>query len=119
MRRALASIAAVALLLSSVGSAVAADPAPAPSTAPIVEPDGTPIPSPTTDPGPSSQPGADPTPSADPEPERAGRPPLAGRLDPARGPDATGRSRPPAATSGRSSRPRTALPIRRTAGSSS
>jgi subtilisin len=68
MRRALASMAAVALLLSSVGSAVAADPAPAPSTAPIVEPDGTPIPSPTTDPGPSSQPGADPTPSADPSP---------------------------------------------------
>ena len=68
MRRALASIAALALLLSTVGSAVAADPTPGSSTAPIVEPDGTAIPSPATDPGPSSQPTADPSASEDPGP---------------------------------------------------
>jgi len=64
MRRAQASIAALALLLSSVGSAVAADPAPSPSPAPIVEPDGTPIPSPSADPGASEH----PSPSTDPAP---------------------------------------------------
>src|SRR4051812_28584335 len=89
MRRALASMAAVALLLSSVGSAVAADPTPAPSTAPIVEPDGTPIPSPTTGPGPSSPPDADPSASADPGPSAPTDSPTPDASTSPAGPDAT------------------------------
>ncbi len=54
MRRSIASIAALALLLSSVGAALAGEPAGSAPPAPIVGPD------PSTIPGPSADPSADP-----------------------------------------------------------
>src|SRR5262249_20973634 len=83
MRRCLASIAAVALLLSSVGAAIAGEPTGSATPAPVLEPQ------PPTDPSPSassapevdpSAPAADPpeatpsAPAADPEPPTAAPP---------------------------------------------
>ena len=67
MRRSLAAFAAAALLLSTVGGAIGAEPDASASPAPIVEP--TPDPSPAADPAPSAEPQpSDPGPSLAPDP---------------------------------------------------
>jgi hypothetical protein len=65
MRRALASIAALALLLSSVGATLAGEPGGSPAPAPIVEPGPSAEPVPSVDPTPSIDPA--PTPSTTPD----------------------------------------------------
>ena len=73
MRRSLAALAAGVLLLSTVGGAIGAEPAPSASPAPIIEPSHRPEPTPSADPvAPDPTPGpVDPAPSADPSLEPA------------------------------------------------
>ena len=87
MRRSLAALAAAVLLLSSVGSAVGAEPDPSSSPAPIVEPPPPPEPGPSADPvapapsetAPAPDPSAEPTPfagSTEPTPAPVVEPPV-------------------------------------------